>query len=651
MSTSRGITLSVHLLALSVALLGACTVVKSPLTINDLIAESKQDRNLLFANNEPLPKSLTLAHALARALKYNLDHRVKLMEEALSLGQLKLDKHDLLPKMINNAGYSDRSEANASTSVDYVTKAQSSSNPSYSSDRATNTADLTISWNILDFGISYYSAKQDADRALITAERRRKALHNLVREVRFAYWRAASAQVLHKVVQRTIQIAEKALSDAHTVASEGLKKPIEALRYKKTLLENLRQLESVSQELATAHIELAALINVAPGTKINVQLPPDNLRPPALNLSIGDMEELAFQDNPDIREQSYHTRIALKETKKAILSLLPGITLTGGRHFDGNDLLQANRWFEWSSKLTWNVFNILNAQERIDHAETSEKLAKAQRLALRMAILAQVHVAETQFRNAEKRFKRADQLSKVDAWIADLMAKRQEADAQSVMDRVSDETSAITSELRRYQAYAELEAAFGQLHATLGIDILPEKLANSDLETLAFSIDKILDKIEKSKLIKERLAYLNNNNRRLLGKLPHYPPSSLHKQRLKITQIKMPDMINSGLLVKEQKNTKDTLLLNGKSLPSRKSEPNNRPLISWLAKDLFEVLRKPFVKSASPNKRLKSWEPIIFSTNDKVTFWAVKEKKWAKKELNGQKTKKPSSPDLAVASP
>jgi len=423
------------------------------------------------------------------------------------------------------------------------------------------------------------------------------------------------------------------------------------LRYQKTLLENLRQLESISQELATAHIELAALINVAPGTKINVQLPPDNLRPPALNLSIGDMEELAFQDNPDIREQSYHTRIALKETKKAILSLLPGITLTGGRHFDGNDLLQANRWFEWSSKLTWNVFNIVNAQERIDHAETGEKLAKAQRLALRMATLAQVHVAETQFRNAEKRFKRADQLSKVDAWIAELMAKRQEADAQSLMDRVSDETSAITSELRRYQAYAELEAAFGQLHATLGIDILPEKLANSDLETLAFSIDKILGKIEKGKLIKERLAYLNNTNGRLFGNLPHYPPSGLDKQRLKITQIKAPDMINSGLLVKEQKNTKDTLLLHGKSMPSRKSEPNNRSLISWLTKDLFEVPRKPFVKSTSPNKPLKSWEPIIFSTNDKVTFWAVEEKNWVKKELIGQKTKKPNSPDLAVASP
>ena len=147
--------------------------------------------------------------------------------------------------MISNAGYSDRSDANASSSVDYVTKASSDSNPSYSADRSAKTGDLTISWNILDFGISYYTAKQDADRALIAAERRRKAVHNLIQEVRFAYWRTVSAQALQNTVNATIQIAENALKDAETVVREGLKKPLEVLRYKKTLLEELLILSQI----------------------------------------------------------------------------------------------------------------------------------------------------------------------------------------------------------------------------------------------------------------------------------------------------------------------------------------------------------------------------------------------------------------------
>ena len=34
--------------------------------------------------------------------------------------------------------------------------------------------DLGLSWNVLDFGVSYYQSKQNADRLLVAQERRRK---------------------------------------------------------------------------------------------------------------------------------------------------------------------------------------------------------------------------------------------------------------------------------------------------------------------------------------------------------------------------------------------------------------------------------------------------------------------------------------------
>ena len=682
--SNRRIGVRFLLVNLLIGMLNACAVVPEPLTDDDLIRISQRDRVALFKDNEPLSGELTLAQAIARSLKHNLDHRLKIMEEALALGQLSIDKYELLPKLISNAGYSDRSDANASSSVDYVTKASSDSNPSYSADRSAKTGDLTISWNILDFGISYYTAKQDADRALIAAERRRKAVHNLIQEVRFAYWRTVSAQALQNTVNATIQIAENALKDAETVVREGLKKPLEVLRYKKTLLENIRQLESISQELATAHIELASLINVAPGTEIKVSQPPTGLEGPTINLSLTEMETLAFHNNPEIREQSYHSRIAIKETRKAILSLLPGITLSGGRHFDGNDLLEANRWFEWSSKLTWNVLNLFSAKKRIEQAKTGEKVAAAQQLALRMAILAQVHVAERQFLNAVKQFERADQLSNVDAWIAKLMAQRQEADAQSVLDRVSDETGAITSKLKRYQAYAQLEAAFGRLHATIGTDSIPKNISSFDLKTITSTLQTSFNAMRKGELAKRRLQDLqmsrrNQQNTEKLSTVSNSNFSSIfYNLNFDIANIwekliyssRAPlRPANSAIVNKPQSVIKSSMIPQTSKLPlkinaktkktssiidnrnNKTANKNNEPAILWLLNDALNLISQPFIRTRQIPKPSTVWTPLIIKSSDTVTRWAIDESNWTEYQLRLGHSESHNTPDLAVVDP
>jgi len=328
---------------LTLVMLSACTTSPKMLTDKELIAARDQDIATMFGNVEPISQTLTLSQAIARAIKYNLDHRVQVMKEALALGQSDLSRFDLLPKLTANAGYSGRDEFDVTGSRNLNTHVLSTADPTYSADREHITADLTASWNILDFGVSYFAAQQSGDRALIATERRRKVLHNLNQEVRYAYWRLVAAQVLKKKVSETIQMAKEALDNAETVASEGLSKPLEALRFQKTLLETIRQLETINQELSTAHIELATLINVPPGSEIHVVEPKgDILKGFTWDVPVGDMEKVAFLNNPDIREKMYEARISVKETKKAILSLLPGITLSGGRNYDGDNLLEAN---------------------------------------------------------------------------------------------------------------------------------------------------------------------------------------------------------------------------------------------------------------------------------------------------------------------
>jgi hypothetical protein len=70
----------------AVMALSACTsIAPTSLTAKDLLASTQADQQAMRQNVQPITGPLTLDEALARALKYNLDRRAKMMEEALAL--------------------------------------------------------------------------------------------------------------------------------------------------------------------------------------------------------------------------------------------------------------------------------------------------------------------------------------------------------------------------------------------------------------------------------------------------------------------------------------------------------------------------------------------------------------------------------------
>jgi len=106
----------------------------------------------MFAHAEPLTRPLTFADAVARVLHDNLDARAKMMEEAVAMGQLDLDRFEPLPHLVASGGYVGRSDHATVTSRNAVTLEPALSVPYYSTDRDRKVGDLTMSWNVLDFG-------------------------------------------------------------------------------------------------------------------------------------------------------------------------------------------------------------------------------------------------------------------------------------------------------------------------------------------------------------------------------------------------------------------------------------------------------------------------------------------------------------------
>ena len=471
------------------AFLGGCAVAPVPFTAEEFSTKAKSDRVSMFEGQEPLLKPLTLSDAVARVLLYNLDKRSKMMEEALAFGQLNLDNFDMLPKLNTDASYAHRSNHATTTSTDSVTLKPSLADPSYSLDRNRTLADLGFTWNLLDFGVSYYNAHQSADRTLIAAERRRKTVANLVQEVRFSFWRAAAAQVLKDKVVKTVAAAEAALASSETVEAENLRNPIDTLRIQKALLESIRQLEGIDQELSTGKAELAALVNLPPGSDFTLDLTGSGgMVIPQWSLPIDVMEETALVNNPDLREQDYQSRMSIADTHKEILKLLPGVSINFSRQYDSNSFLQDNKWNEAGARITWNLLGLLSAPDRIKQAHSTEQLVKIKRLALRMAVLAQVHVISSQYHGAAKQFERADKLWSIEQRLAEASGNQQRSGTVNEIERIGVETSAISAELRRFQTYAQLQSTFGKLQTTLGADPISGKLDSLTVEGISGSV-------------------------------------------------------------------------------------------------------------------------------------------------------------------
>lgn len=74
------------------------------------------DRKAMYADQEPITAPITFHEALARALKYNLDYRLKLMESSLSKSLLDVSSYEMLPRLVAGAGYLARNNDSGGTS-------------------------------------------------------------------------------------------------------------------------------------------------------------------------------------------------------------------------------------------------------------------------------------------------------------------------------------------------------------------------------------------------------------------------------------------------------------------------------------------------------------------------------------------------------
>lgn len=466
--------------------ISGCAVTSQPIDRSASEERARTDLAIMFKDQEPLSGPLTLHQAMARAVKYNLEARLKVMEEALSKRQVDLARFDMLPRMALAAGYAGRSNVSASSSQSIETGTQSLE-PSTSQDRDREVADLTMVWNVLDFGVSYVSAKQQADQRLIIEERRRKVIHTITQDVRSAYWRAVAAQRLLNQIDGLMGRIHQARDNSQHMAAQRVGDPVQTLSYQRALIEATRQLEEQRRALSLAKTELAALINLPLNTHFTLA-PEEGYVVPQFKGDLQTLEQQALASRPELREQDYQARISAAETRKAMLRMLPGLEFSAGGHYDSNSFLTNQSWADYGVKITWNLFNVLSAPAAIQVAEAGQDVAVARRQAMSMAVLAQLYVANANFNEAVRQFQTSEELASLDGQIVEQLRNRYQTQSIGELELIQGELNNLQTQLKRDLSYAELRNAYAQLYVSSGSDPLPDILPDNNLQTIAAAL-------------------------------------------------------------------------------------------------------------------------------------------------------------------
>lgn len=491
-------------------ILGACSQQSEPLSVDEQVDVLDEDLKSVFADQEALDKPLTLSEAMARGILYNLDHRVSVMDAMIAKGEVDIALLEVLPSLDAQGKYIKRDEDNVISARSADSGAQTVPPSIFQEDERT-TASLTLGYDVLDAGLAIIDSNTASDKVRIAEERRRKVVHNIIQDVRSAYWRAASAQILNDHI-------EDLIADGKTMVSELDKEhksnysSLVSSQQQMRLLETMHSLTSLKAQLSTAKIELASLINLPPRADYVLAVDEETIfNPntiPELALDPESLELVALMIRPEIREDILMQRVAARDIRRTTLSALPGLNAFFGYNNDSNDYLRNNDWTEFSMSITGNLINLFTLPVRIEQAKNKEKLTQMRRRALVVAIMSQVNMARLRMDLAQERFDIVRQLASVSRKMRNVVSDNSKPSPSQTLEM---DMQAALNRAQLHMAYAEYQNAYGRLLNSIGMDPLPPTGNAASVSEMANVIGQRIDNISPQ-IFDRLLAYLQERN-------------------------------------------------------------------------------------------------------------------------------------------
>jgi len=476
------------LLVVCAALNSGCAIHPEAMKSQEHLERARGDLDKMYGLQEHADAPIDLAHALARATRYNMSFRLRLMEQASAMGQLDLGNLELLPRMTMSAGYNYRN--NDPFGYGFTRDGKISDNPTASSEREVRTGKAVFSWNILDFGLSYFLAKQLADEALVAQERQRKALQNLMLDVRQAFWRAYSAQELLPEFEVLMKDLGRYSARVKIILDERLLPPAQAIALRRALVEFEQQLAVRASELTQARFEFANLLNLPQNQPFTLAVSSPQGLPPVggrrFSGSIESLDMLALEMRPELREEGYRVRQSeLAKSRAKLQAFVPGISLDLSRQTNSNRYLVNDIWTQIGTEAAVNMVKLFSLPVIDRAADAQRSVNEARRMALAASVLAQIRIAVTRFDFLSREYEHWTEVLDDDTRLLKTLQSAASSGVETEFEVLKARARQFSSKINVGLTYANLEGAMARVHNSVGIDFLPAESDGMDLAGLS----------------------------------------------------------------------------------------------------------------------------------------------------------------------
>ncbi len=422
---------------------------------------------------------LTLEEIIAIAVENNYDLLVKAKEFDVQRQFAIRDQLKMLPQLLLNGEESNRNNDLIVASRSVVPNVPPAP-PSISTQRHVSRHDITLVFNLLDFGLSYYKARQEEKKGFILALEYEKARQALVLDIHKQYWKA--------VVSKTaMQDSEFLMEKSQELRSKIGSQINERVLSKTKGLKSCAELQNINIEFTgydndyyKAISELIVLMGLPPNATLEIVY--DDSRP--VNQETEDickLESMALMRRPELYIKDTEQKISEEEVRYAFLQMLPGIEWFAGNYYDANKYFAFHHWIVAGARATWNLFNI--PSQFIDGTGNAKRkdLIKTQRIALSVGVLSQVRLAHILYQENLNQYQLAHTFEEINHSLLLATQMDTQEGISSETDLVIVAAQALLSKVNAIKAYGEAQIALAQLNYSIGVPEYYKSASSSPL--------------------------------------------------------------------------------------------------------------------------------------------------------------------------
>ncbi len=423
------------------------------------------------SERERVSGSLTPAAAVSYALRNNFDLKVANIELAYREEEQRGARMRMLPRLQAQVDLSTRNHPDASSSTNARTGAQYLQQ-SYSTDRTTYPAEISLVWNLLDFGAGYLRSRQAGEKLLHSREQIRRLRQQTAFEVLSAYWRMAAAAENAREAEILIASMREQIDYIHESRSRGVLAAAEASRRELALLGGMVEAEHWLRIRDSSRIELARAMGCLDADLEVAAMESDGgLFGDLAGEPLPALQQAALYKRPELYQADSQERISLDEAKLALLQMAPNANLSLALNHNNDSHLMWSDWATAGIRVTWNLLAIPARLSERRSALLQKEAAREKGMAVAAAIVLQVAMARSEWSHARAQMERVTGRAEVRGALVESLAEA-EKEGQTRPGEVLHERVRLLDErgFARMKG-AEERIALARLASAVGYDL------------------------------------------------------------------------------------------------------------------------------------------------------------------------------------